>query len=210
MTGSVVVGISPDEKEAYAKLADGSFKNPFAAIEHKMTEAHSMVQGDVMSIQRDPDLAHGQSSLCFRNLSFSYKSRADGLEKIIVTPTSGAYAAGTMVAVMVRGSAFRGRGDAPTRILPSFPSPPKTRPTHYTTAPLGRRPSFSHEQTHKLPTVLTNAPMTRTKSVPKKKKKKQKRCVDLFSLSAKGFMRGCAERDTQAAGTLAAGTQRMW
>ena len=142
MTGSVEVDIPPRGKEPYAKRADGSFKDPVAALDSKMSEVHFMVQGDVMSIPRDPDVAHGQSSLCFRDLSFSFKSsRTDGSEKVIVAPTSGAYAAGTMVAVMVRGSHFRGRGDASSAQTLPPTSPPRHTSHTLHAAPPGKRPT---------------------------------------------------------------------
>ena len=59
------------------------------------------MEGGVMSIPRGSAAAYGQSNLCFRNLAFSVKSH-NGSTKVILTPSSGAYSAGSMVALMVR------------------------------------------------------------------------------------------------------------
>jgi hypothetical protein len=82
------------------------------------------LDGDVMALPRDPEVAFGQSSLCFRNLAFSIRSRHNGAEKVILTPTSGAYAAGSMVALMVRG-VHGGRNQIRRRYTLT---PPKTQP----------------------------------------------------------------------------------
>ena len=54
-----------------------------------------------MSLGRDPNSAFGQSNLCFRDLAFDIKS-SEGEVKCILTPTSGAWSPGNMVALMVR------------------------------------------------------------------------------------------------------------
>ena len=60
-------------------------------------------EGDLKSITRDERLAYAQTSLAFQDLRFAIpdKSSATG-EQLILSPTSGAFAAGSMVAFMVR------------------------------------------------------------------------------------------------------------
>ena len=125
MANSVVVEVYPNERGAYAETTNDEFK--VAALDSK-----PMQEGDVMSIPRDPKTAHGQTSLCFRNLSFSIK------EKVIVTPTSGAYGEGTMVALMVRRS-DRGDLNAPAS-------------THTLHPPLGEKKLLNIS--HKTPTLI--------------------------------------------------------
>jgi len=58
-------------------------------------------EGDLNSITRDERLAYAQTSLAFQDLRFAIpdKSSATG-EQLILSPTSGAFAAGSMVAFM--------------------------------------------------------------------------------------------------------------
>lgn len=80
----------------------GKVRTPEEYIDAKLRGIKDMLEGDVMKLSRDPELAIGQSSLCFRDLAFSIKPPDGSDEKVILTPTSGAYAAGSMVALMAR------------------------------------------------------------------------------------------------------------
>jgi len=54
---------------------DGRVKDPTAFLIGKLNDAKVMLGGDVMAIPRDADVSIGQSSLAFRNLSFSIKGQ---------------------------------------------------------------------------------------------------------------------------------------
>lgn len=88
----------------------GKLKDPAAFIDTKLKDSHAMLEDDVMSIPRDADVAYGQSNLCFRDVTFSIKSSMDGSEKVILTATSGAYEAGSMVAIMAGSMEGTGEG----------------------------------------------------------------------------------------------------
>ena len=70
-------------------------------IKRRVANARDVLTRDVTQLPRDPLTACGQSSLGFRDLSFSIRSKELG-EKLILAPSSGAYKAGSMVAIMVR------------------------------------------------------------------------------------------------------------
>ena len=71
-------------------------------IRAKIAEMRDMLEGGrVMSVARDPETAYGQSNLAFKDLSFSIEVGTKVKTKqVILTPSSGAYAAGSMVAIM--------------------------------------------------------------------------------------------------------------
>lgn len=101
----------PSTASTFGLEEEGTVNDAHAsAMMRKVRGMNAVLEGDVMSIPRDPDVAYGQSNLCFRDLAFSIKCRHvnNGSEKVILTPTSGAYLAGSMVALMVRGG---GRGE---------------------------------------------------------------------------------------------------
>lgn len=71
-------------------------------IRAKIAEMRDMLEGGrVMSVARDPETAYGQSNLAFKDLSFSIEVGTKvKTNQVILTPSSGAYAAGSMVAIM--------------------------------------------------------------------------------------------------------------
>jgi|AntAceMinimDraft_11_1070367.scaffolds.fasta_scaffold33211_1 hypothetical protein len=101
---------------AIAEVAAGgnrTVQDKSAFVREKLADMKNMLEGDVMSIPRDPDLAYGQSTLCFRDLAFAVKSKSAGPDKVVLTPTSGAFATGSMVALMVRKGPGRTGGSRP-------------------------------------------------------------------------------------------------
>ena len=92
------VGIVTDDK------AHESMKG---VLDLKLRKTSVDAEGSVMSLRRGSAAAYGQCNLCFRNLAFSIKStnsanNSNNGPTVILTPTSGAYSPGSMVALMVR------------------------------------------------------------------------------------------------------------
>ena len=84
-----------------------------AIIQEEIIKKRELLEsGFQLDIARDPNTAYGQSTLAFRDLTFSIPTKKTGA-RIILTPTSGAYEAGSMVALMVRA-----RRDATTTTHP--------------------------------------------------------------------------------------------
>jgi hypothetical protein len=109
--GGVVVEIPPQTSPAKKKRP--SPEDVAAIIQEEINKKRELLEsGFQLDIARDPNTAYGQSTLAFRDLTFSIPTKKTGA-RIILTPTSGAYEAGSMVALMVRA-----RSDATTTTHP--------------------------------------------------------------------------------------------
>ena len=100
--GGVVVEIPSQTSPAKKKRP--SPEDVAAIIQEEIIKKRELLEsGFQLDIARDPNTAYGQSTLAFRDLTFSIPTKKTGA-RIILTPTSGAYEAGSMVALMVRAT----------------------------------------------------------------------------------------------------------
>ena len=103
-----VAAAQPSVSTLYDEAVSKKDSHRDAFVDLKIRQVHSELSGDIMSLPRDPHLWHGQTNLCFKNVG--YHAKVNGSEKVILTPTSGAYKAGSMVALMARRNPQKGGG----------------------------------------------------------------------------------------------------